>query len=225
MRVKAERRRETGLPSGGAEPERDGLARLRAGGYPRQEAVHVSYPRAVGTGGRKPKLGAHVKQQILGVVAAMVVLTAAMPAGAQPMPPPLPPYAPATGNAPVQIVIPAVLPTILGFTSPTGGDASLVLRATTLITNAWFDASAPYHPTAVGVYSRLGRRPASESLDNSNINVAVTTASYRVLNSIYPLQQVEWRDMMIDAGLDPDEDSEDLRAWSTIILAECEDSI
>jgi hypothetical protein len=75
------------------------------------------------------------------------------------------------------------------------------------------------------VYSRLGRRPASESLDNSNINVAVTTASYRVLNSIYPLQQVEWRDMMIDAGLDPDEDSEDLRAWSTIILAECEDSI
>jgi hypothetical protein len=31
--------------------------------------------------------------------------------------------------------------------------------------------------------------------------------------------------MMIDAGLDPDEDSEDLRAWSTIILAECEDSI
>ena len=155
-------------------------------------------------------MGAHMKRQILGVVAAMVVLTAAMPAGAQPMPPPLPPYAPATGNAPVQIVIPAVLPTILGFTSPTGGDASLVLRATTLITNAWFDASAPYHPTAVGVYSRLGRRPASESLDNSNINVAVTTASYRVLNSIYPLQQVEWRDMMIDAGLDPDEDSEDL---------------
>ena len=49
---------------------------------------------------------------------------------------------------------------IFQFVSPSGGDATLVLRLTTLITNAWFDATAPYHPTAVGVYTRLGRQDA-----------------------------------------------------------------
>jgi hypothetical protein len=65
-----------------------------------------------------------------------------------------------TGNAPVEVIIPAVAPIIFSDVSPNGSDATLVLRITTLITNAWFDASAPYHPTAQGVYSRLGRRPA-----------------------------------------------------------------
>lgn len=64
------------------------------------------------------------------------------------------------GNAAIEVVIPAVLPVAFSDVSPTGGDATLILRTTTLITNAWFDATAPYHPTAVGVYSRLGRRPA-----------------------------------------------------------------
>jgi hypothetical protein len=53
-----------------------------------------------------------------------------------------------TGNAPIEVVIPAVAPIIFMDVSPSGGDASLVLRITTLITNAWFDASAPYHRTA-----------------------------------------------------------------------------
>ena len=63
------------------------------------------------------------------------------------------------GNAAVEVVIPNAVPAIFEV-SPTVGDATLVLRITTLITNAWYDASAPYHPTAVGVYSSLGRRPA-----------------------------------------------------------------
>jgi hypothetical protein len=29
--------------------------------------------------------------------------------------------------------------------------ATLVLRVTTVLTHAWFDAIAPYHPSAVGV--------------------------------------------------------------------------
>ena len=65
-----------------------------------------------------------------------------------------------TGNAPIEVVIPAVIPALVQTT--TLNDAPLVLRHTTLITNAWFDAIAPYHPAAIGVYSRLGRRPASE---------------------------------------------------------------
>jgi hypothetical protein len=144
------------------------------------------------------------------MLATALFAVASAPAAAQPAPPPLPPYDAATGNGAIQVVIPAVLPTVFGFTSASGSDATLVLRVTTIITNAWFDASAPYHPTAIGVYSNLGRRPASEALDNSNINAALITASYRVMLSLYPLQATEWENMMISAGLDPDDDSEDL---------------
>lgn len=38
-----------------------------------------------------------------------------------------------TGNAPVEIIIPAVAPVIFTDISPSGADATLVLRATTLI--------------------------------------------------------------------------------------------
>ena len=59
-----------------------------------------------------------------------------------------------TGNAPIEVIIPAVAPIIFTDVSPSGSDATLVLRVTTLVTNAWFDASAPYHATAQGIYSR-----------------------------------------------------------------------
>ena len=72
-----------------------------------------------------------------------------------------PPFDFDTGNAPIEVIIPAVIPALFQTTTP--NDAPIILRHTTLITNAWFDAIAPYHPTANGVYSRLGRRPASEA--------------------------------------------------------------
>ena len=83
-----------------------------------------------------------------------------------------------------------------------------MLRITTLITNSWFDAVAPYHPTAVGVYFRLGRRPASERATNSNMNVAVIYASYHVLNSLLPAHNAEWRAMVTSVGLNPDDGQE-----------------
>ncbi len=113
-----------------------------------------------------------------------------------------------TGDAPLEIIIPAVAPVIFSDVSPSGADATLVLRVTTLITNAWFDASAPYHATAQGVYSRLGRRPATESLTNRNINIAALYATYRVLNSLLPRRNPEWRAMLVSAGLDPNDASE-----------------
>lgn len=64
---------------------------------------------------------------------------------------------------------------------------------------------APYHPTAVAVCSRLGRRPASERATNRNVNIAVFYASYRVLNSLYPAQAAEWREMLASVGLNPDD--------------------
>lgn len=115
----------------------------------------------------------------------------------------------ATGNAAVEIVIPTIAPFVFQDISPSGGDATLVLRLTTLVTNSWFDATAPYHPTAVGVYSRLGRRPEAESSDNTNMNIALLHASYRVLAFYLPARVPVWRQMLIDAGLDPDDDSTD----------------
>ena len=110
------------------------------------------------------------------------------------------------GNAPVEVVIPAVIPVVYQFVSTSAGDATLVLRFTTIITNGWFDAIAPYHPTAVGVYSRLGRRPLREAT-NYNRNVAILYASYRVLNSLFPQHTGQWRAMLSGVGLDPDASS------------------
>lgn len=111
------------------------------------------------------------------------------------------------GNAAVEVVIPTVVPVIFRDVSPTGGDATLVLRLTTLITNSWFDATAPYHPTAVGVYTHLGRQ--SPPKDNAPLNIALLYASYRVLNSLLPQQAPLWHKMLEDVQLDPDDNSTD----------------
>ena len=108
------------------------------------------------------------------------------------------------GNAAIEVVIPNAIPVIFASVNP--GDASLILRYTTVITNSWFDAIAPYHPTAVGVYSKLGRRPPNERT-NRNKNIAILYASYRALNSLFPQANSSWRNMMTSVGLDPDDNS------------------
>lgn len=112
------------------------------------------------------------------------------------------------GKAPFEVVGPTIMPLLLEV-YPGGSDASLVLRTTTMVSNAWFDAIAPYHPTAVGVYSRLGRRPASESLTNRNKNIAIFYSSYRVLNNLLPKYSTKWRQMLLSVNLDPDDMRED----------------
>lgn len=118
-----------------------------------------------------------------------------------------PPFDFDSGNSGIEIIIPAVVPPLFQTTTP--NDAPIVLRHTVTITNAWFDAIAPYHATAVGVYSRLGRRPASEGLTNRHRNIAMFYASYRVLNSLMPRFSQNWRDMLTAVGLDPDDNSTD----------------
>ena len=113
-----------------------------------------------------------------------------------------------TGNAPIEVIIPAVVPSIFAAVAPS--DASLVLRTTTLLTNAWFDALAPYHPTAVGVYSRLPRRPQSEGLNDRNRNIAIFYAALPVLESLYPADKARWAALLQSVGLDPDLKSDDL---------------
>ena len=111
------------------------------------------------------------------------------------------------GNAAIEVVIPTAIPAIFAAVKP--GDAPLVLRFTTLLTNSWFDATAAYHPTAVGVYSRLPRRPEAEHT-NTNINSAILCASYRTLSSLFANQTSSWRQMLLDNGLNPDTDTSDL---------------
>lgn len=113
-----------------------------------------------------------------------------------------------TGNALVETIAPSIVPVLLDpVTGVKPGDATIVLRVTTLIGHACFDAIAPYHPTAVGVSSRLGRRPASESVTNRNKNIAMSYASYRVLLSLYPKRVANWRAMMNLLSLNPDDNS------------------
>jgi hypothetical protein len=113
-----------------------------------------------------------------------------------------------TGNAIGDVVIPAENPFFRTTVAPS--DASLVIRYTVLLNNAWFDAIAPFHPTAVGIASRLGRRPATERRTNRERNIAILYASYRVLNRQLPQFRGNWRDMLVSAGLDPDNDSRDV---------------
>lgn len=115
------------------------------------------------------------------------------------------------GNAPVEVIVPTVIPAIYTSVSPPhAGDATIVLRHTAMVTNAWYDASRPYYPDAVGVYSDLGRRPAGEGATNRNPNIAVLYASHRVLTSLLPQHADEWREMLSAVGLDPDDDSRDV---------------
>ncbi|WP_162906947.1 vanadium-dependent haloperoxidase [Allorhizocola rhizosphaerae] len=113
-----------------------------------------------------------------------------------------------TGNAIREVAIPAQHDLFL--TTVSASDVSLVLRHTVMLNNAWFDATAPYHPTAVGVASRLGRRPPEERVTHRQRNIAILYATYRLLNSQLPQFRQQWREMLLSVGLNPDDNSQDL---------------
>ncbi|AZM49353.1 hypothetical protein DMB38_29385 [Streptomyces sp. WAC 06738] len=88
-------------------------------------------------------------------------------------------------------------------------DVTVILWVAQLILFSWFDALAPYHPTAVGVHSRTGRRPSSESATNRNMNIACIYAQHQVVKSVLPTQAQRVRGLMTALGLDPDDESVD----------------
>jgi hypothetical protein len=88
-------------------------------------------------------------------------------------------------------------------------DVTLFIWFTQSTVIAWFDAVAPYHPTAVGVHTRIGRRPASESATNRNMNTALFHASYQVLKAAVPDQAPLFGQVMASVGLNPDDESVD----------------
>lgn len=111
------------------------------------------------------------------------------------------------GNAVLQVVFPALQTTQGAAVSPDGSDLTVIVDTALLLEVPWFDAVAPYHPTAVGIFSNLGRRPASEATTR-NRNIAVLYASYRSFLRLIPQFSDRWRAMMSSAGLDPDDAEE-----------------
>ncbi|NJP45301.1 DUF6851 domain-containing protein [Actinacidiphila epipremni] len=113
------------------------------------------------------------------------------------------------GNIVEMVIVPEAEPIILTYVA--GNDATIIVRVTTLLQHAWFDAIAPYHATAVGVTSKLGRRPASEGVTNRNKNIAIMYASLRLLSGMIPAATAQWRALLAKYGLDPDNTTKDLR--------------
>ena len=70
------------------------------------------------------------------------------------------------------------------------------------------DAAAPYHETAVGMYSRLPRQPETERTDR-NVNTAMLHAAFQALIGLLPDREPVWREMLFDYGLNPDDTSTD----------------
>ncbi|WBB61035.1 hypothetical protein O7599_00285 [Streptomyces sp. WMMC500] len=89
-------------------------------------------------------------------------------------------------------------------------DVTVFLWINRVVWFAAFDALAPYHETAVGVYSRIPRRPAGESATNRNMNIAALYAQHGVWTQILPQQVGRLRELMTGLGLDPMDESENL---------------
>ena len=111
-------------------------------------------------------------------------------------------------NPLIEIVLPRLYPIIVMDVSPSLGDATLINRINMIVALGMMDAAAPYHETAVGMYTRIPRRPESERSDR-NINIAMMHAAYQTLLGLLPRRAMVWRDMLSDYGLNPNDESSD----------------
>ena len=106
------------------------------------------------------------------------------------------------------VILPRLYSVIAADISPSLGDATLINRFRFIVSLAMIDAAAPYHPTAVGMYTRLPRRPQEEWTD-AYINTAMMHAAYNALQGLLPERDSVWREMMTDFNLDPNDTSTD----------------
>ena len=101
-----------------------------------------------------------------------------------------------------QVIIPRLIPVLVRDVSYTLGDVTLVNRVTSSLLTALVDATAPYHPTAVGIYTRFERQPESE-WTGTNVNTAMLYAAYHSLRGMVPHREDVWITYLTDFGLDP----------------------
>ena len=73
-------------------------------------------------------------------------------------------------NPLIDIVLPRLYPIIVMDVSPSLGDATLINRINMVVALGMMDAAAPYHETAVGMYTRIPRRP------EANATTAISTS-------------------------------------------------
>ena len=106
------------------------------------------------------------------------------------------------------VILPRLYSVISSDVSPTLGDATLINRFRFIVSLAMVDAAAPYHPTAVGMYTRVPRRP-QEEWTNANINTAMMYGAFNALQGLLPERDSVWREMMTDFSLDPDDNNTD----------------
>ena len=111
-----------------------------------------------------------------------------------------------TGDPLREAIIPRLVPALIAEVSPSLGDVTLVNRVNSVTILAMMDALAPYHPTAVGAYTRLERQPEAERT-HLNMNIASLHAAYHALSAMIPARAAVWREMLVSAGLDPDDAS------------------
>ncbi len=104
------------------------------------------------------------------------------------------------------IVLPRLIPVIAADVSATYGDATLINRIFFVTALAMTDAAAPYHPTALGMYTRQDRQPEAARTQR-NINIAMMHAAYHALVGMLPEREAVWREMLTDNGLDPYEEA------------------
>ena len=141
---------------------------------------------------------------LLLVLAACVIVLSAFMAQAQDSH--YPPFDLDAGDPLREAIIPRLVPALITEVSPTLGDVTLVNRVNSVTILALMDALAPYHPTAVGAYTRLERQPESQRTQR-NMNIATLHAAYHALSSMVPGTEPVWREMLVSSGLDPDDES------------------
>ncbi|MET9258071.1 DUF6851 domain-containing protein [Streptomyces sp. NPDC003717] len=88
-------------------------------------------------------------------------------------------------------------------------DIPLIVWIEDIMQTAWFDALAPYHPTAVGVHSRIPRRPAAEAATNRHKNIAALHAANVAVRALYPERAPIMRQVLAMVGLDADDTTTD----------------
>ncbi|WP_328349296.1 hypothetical protein OG828_48015 [Streptomyces sp. NBC_00457] len=89
-------------------------------------------------------------------------------------------------------------------------DVTVFLWTSRVAMLAAFDALAPYHETAVGIYSQIPRRPSSESATNRNLNIATLYVQLGIWKRLLPQFTGGLRELMTGLGLNPDDASENL---------------
>jgi len=113
-----------------------------------------------------------------------------------------------TGDPLREAIIPRLVPALITEVSPHLGDVTLVNRVNSVAILALMDALAPYHPTAVGAYTRLPRQPEAER-SQRNMNIASLHAIYHALSAMIPASEASWAEMLLSAGLDPADENMD----------------